>query len=204
MKNLKIFAIALAVLAAGTFAFADAAAESYLSKFTNLVTVAESCAKNNEASKLSEITSQKTEIDALRKTVTLTTIQRFSDWRLTKRYDTACAKLKAVSQKDSASESVHKVGEAVGDAAEKVGGAVKEKASDAVKKTKESVEDAVSGVKDSAKKKVDDTVKGAKDAVDETVTGAAEKASEKIQKGTEGFLDKINKFFGGDKNEEKK
>lgn len=204
MKNFKIIAIALAVLAAGTFAFADAAAESYLSKFTSLVTTAESYAKKSEASKLSEITSQKTEIDALRKTVTLSTIQRFSDWRLTKRYDTACAKLKAASQKDAASESVNKVGEAVGDAAEKVGGAVKEKASDAVKKTKDSVEGAVSDVKDSAKKKVDDTVKDAKDAASEKVADAAEKASEKIQKGTESFVDKLNKLFSGDKKEEKK
>lgn len=202
MKHLKIFAIALAVFAAGTFAFADAAAESYLSKFTALVTSAEACAKNNESSKAPELAAQKEGIDALRKTVTLTTFQRFSDWRLTKRYDAAYTKLKAVKEKDNASESLGKVGEAIGEAAENVGGAVKDSTSKAVKNAKESVEGAVSNAKDSAKKKVDDTVKGAKDAVDETVTGAAEKASEKIQKGTEGFVDKLNKLFGGDKKED--
>ena len=200
MKNLKTIAIALAVLAAGTLAFADAAAESYLSKFTNLVTAAESYAKKNESSKAQEVAAQKTEIDALRKTVTLSTIQRFSDWRLTKRYDTAYTKLKT-AKKDSSSDSATKVGEAVGDAAQKVGGAVKDTTSDAVKKTKESVEGAVSTVKDNTKKKVDDTVKGAKDKVDQTVAGAADKASENIKKGTESFVDKLNSLFSGDKKE---
>lgn len=201
MKNFKIILTAIALLAAGTLAFADDAAESYLTKFSTLVTTAESYAKNKETSKISELASQKQGIDNLRKTVTLSTIQRFSDWRLTKRYDSAYSKLNEAKSKSGSNDSVNKVGEAIGDAAESVGGAVKETTTKAVKTTKESVEDAVSSVKDNAKKKVDDSVKGAKDKVDETVTGAADKASEKIQKGAETFAEKLNKLFSGKKDD---
>ena len=141
MKNLKLVLTSIALLAAGTLAFADSAAEAYLDKFTALVTTAEACAKNNETSKAPVLAAQKESIDALRKTVTLSLIQRFSDWRLSNRYDAAYAKLKAVATKDGAKESAGKVGEAIGEAAENVGGAVKEKTSEAVKNTKDAVED---------------------------------------------------------------
>lgn len=203
MKNFKIILTAIALLAAGTLAFADSAAEAYLDKFTSLVTTAEACAKNNETSKAPALAAQKEGIDALRKTVTLSLTQRFSDWRLTNRYDAAYTKLKAVEEKDNASESLGKVGEAIGEAAGNVGGAVKDTTTKAVKNAKESVEDTVSTVKDNTKKKVDDTVQSAKDKVDETVTGAAEKASEGIKKGAESFADKLNKLFNGDKSEKK-
>ena len=201
MKNLKIFAIALAVLAAGTFAFADAAAESYLSKFTTLVEKTEACAKNKEASKAAELAVQKAGIDALRKTVTLTTIQRFSDWRLTKRYDSAYEKLKAAGATSKTKDNAGKVGEALGSAAESVGGAVKDTTTKAVQTVKDSVEGSVNSVKDGAKKKVDDSVKDAKDKVDQSVQGAADKASETIKKGAESFADKLNKLFNGEKDE---
>lgn len=202
MKNFKFVFTTIALLAAGTLAFADSAAEKYLSKFTTLVTTAESCAKNKETSKISELASQKKGIDDLRKTVTLTTIQRFSDWRLTKRYDSAYSKLNEEKSKKGSNDSVNKVGEAIGEAAGNVGGAVKETTTNAVKNTKESVEGAVTTVKDSAKKKVDDSVKGAKDKVDQTVTGAADKASENIKKGAESFAEKISNLFSGKKSEE--
>ncbi len=201
MKNLKRVILALAVLAAGTFAFAETAAQAYLSKFTELVTTAESCAKNKDGSKAAEIALQKEGIDSLRKTVTLSTTQRFSDWRLTKRYDSAYAKIKAAAASSEASQNANKVGSAIEEAA----GTIKESTSKAVKNAKDNVkgaiEDSVSTVKDNAKNKVDETVNGAKDKVGETVTGASEKAAEKIQEGAESLADKLNKLFSGNKSE---
>ena len=138
----KILALA-AVLAIGALAFADEAASNYITKFTSLVTTAETCAKNNDGSKIAELEANKVQIDALRKTVTLSLTQRFSDWRLNQRYDSACQKIKAAQKSStaaaSAKDSANKIGAALNDAANQVGGALKETGTQAVNNVKESV-----------------------------------------------------------------
>ena len=58
MKTLKSLVALATILAIGALAFADAAASSYITKFTSLVTTAEACAKNNDGSKAAQIAAQ--------------------------------------------------------------------------------------------------------------------------------------------------
>ena len=194
MKSFKLIAAALAVLTLGVFAFADTAAENYISKFTTLVTNAESCAKSKDGSKAATIKAQKVEIDALRKTVTLSTTQRFTDWRLTKRYESAYTKIQAAAKTSTATAETKtkasKVGSALEDAANNVGGALKETGSTAVNSVKDSVSNAATSAKDNAKTKVD-----------ESVTNATNAATEKIQQGAEGITNALNNLLKKDKNE---
>lgn len=194
MKNLKKITAVFAILAFGALAFADSAAANYLSKFTTLVTSAEACAKNKDGSKAASIAAQKVEIDALRKTVTLTTTQRFSDWRLTGRYNSAYAKIKAAAASSSVvkngSEKASQTGKALGDAANSIGGALKETGSNAVNSVKDSVNTAANNVKDTAKSKVDEKV----NETTNTVTG-------KIQEGAQGLTNALNNFLSGNKEE---
>lgn len=194
MKNIKRIAAILAVLTIGALAFADAAADNYISKFTTLVTNAESWAKNNDGSKAATAASQKKEIDALRKTVTLSLTQRFSDWRLTSRYDAAYTKIqaaaKSTSAKTNATNAAGQIGGALNDAAASVGGALKETGSNAVNSVKESVNQAATSVKDTAKTRVDETVS----ETTNTITG-------KIQEGAQAVTNALNNLLGGKKEE---
>ena len=196
MKNLKFIAALVAALTFGTLAFAETEAQAYLTKFTTLVTSAEGYAKNNDGSKAAEVAAQKTKIDALRKTVTLSTLQRFSDWRLTGRYDAAYAKIQAAAKtqtaKTNTSNAAGKVGDALGDAASSVGGALKETGSAAVNSVKDSATQAAASVKDSAKAKVD-----------ESVAGATNTVTSKIQQGAQSITNALNNFLGGKKEEQK-
>lgn len=195
MKKLKLLAAVLTALTIGALAFADAAADKYLSKFTELVTSVESSAKKNDGSKATTFAAQKKSVDELRKTVTLTTTQRFSDWRLTKRYDAAYEKILAAQKAATAKEDVraesNKLGKALNDAANQVGGALKETGTQAVNNVKESVNTAAENVKDTAKTKVDDSV-----------TSAANSISDSIQKGAKSLTNAINNFFGSKEKEE--
>ncbi len=187
----KILALA-AVLAIGALAFADEAASNYITKFTSLVTTAETCAKNNDGSKIAELEANKVQIDALRKTVTLSLTQRFSDWRLNQRYDSACQKIKAAQKSStaaaSAKDSANKIGAALNDAANQVGGALKETGTQAANNVKESVNTAANSVKDTAKTKVD-----------ETVTETTNSITGKIQEGAAAITNALNNLLGGKK-----
>lgn len=192
MKKLKLIAAALAALTIGALAFADAAADNYLSKFTTLVTNAESWAKNNDGSKAATVAAQKKEIDALRQTVTLSLTQRFSDWRLTGRYDAAYTKIQAAAKtsaaKTNASSEAEKLGDALNDAANQVGGALKETSSKAVQSVKESANQAAESAKDAAKTKAD-----------ETVSETANTVAGKIQQGAQAVTNALNNLLGGKK-----
>ena len=135
----KFFLIFLAIFAVGNFAFADTAAENYLSHFEQLVNQIEADAKNKDASNISLYESLKTAIDAERTATTLSVLQRFSDWRLTGRYDSAHSKLVANSKSSDVSAKAEDV---------------KEKASEALESAKESA----SGKIDSAKINVNSKV----------------------------------------------
>ncbi len=183
MKKLKIIAAAIAALTIGAAAYADKAAEDYLSKFGSLVTSVESSAKNKDGSKAQSFAAQKKDVDALRQTVTLSTTQRFSDWLLTKRYDMAYSKVQTAASGGSNGIKA-KVGDALGDAASSVGGALKESGSQAVNTVKDSVKEAADDVKDAAKQKVD-----------ESISEAAAGISGKIQQGAESLTKKLNNFL---------
>lgn len=192
MKTLKSVVALATILAIGALAFADAAASSYITKFTSLVTSAEACAKNNDGSKAAQIAAQKVQIDELRKTVTLSTTQRFSDWRLNQRYNSAYTKIKAAEKSStaaaSAKDSAGKIGSAINEAANQVGGALKETGKQAVNNVKESAATAANTVKDTAKTKVDDTVSETANSI----TG-------KIQEGAAAVTNALNNLLGGKK-----
>ena len=116
----KNFLIFLAIFAIGNFAFADTAAENYLSHFEQLVTQIEADAKNKDASNISLYKSLKATIDAERTAITLSVLQRFSDWRLTGRYDSAHSKLVANSKSSDVSAKAEDVKEKANDAAQEI------------------------------------------------------------------------------------
>lgn len=177
MKNIKLVAAAIAALAIGALAFADAAASNYIEKFTSLVATAEACAKKNDGSKAAPLAAQKKEIDALRKTVTLSTTQRFSDWRLNQRYDAAYARIVIAQKAAGASSDVKaKAGE--------IGAALE----DATNQVKDSVNTAAKSAKDAAKTKVDEKV-------NETTNSIVEK----IQEGAAAVTNALNNLLGGKK-----
>ena len=192
MKNLKIAAAVLALFALGALAFADAAADNYLSRFSAFVTSVEKLAKVNDGSKAATIAAQKKTIDALRQGVTLTTTQRFNDWLLTKRYEMAYSKIqsaqKAKAEKEKQSNAAEQIGNALNDAATSVGGALKETGSAAVNSVKDSVDSAAASAKDAAKQKVD-----------EKVSDTTNTITEKIQQGAQAVTNALNNLLGGKK-----
>ena len=192
MKNIKLIAAALALLTVGALAFADEAADNYLSKFSTFVTSVEGYAKANDGSKAKTVAAQKKDIDALRQKVTLSTTQRFSDWLLTKRYEMAYSKIQKAEtgsgEKNSAGE---KIGSALNDAATKVEGGLKETGTKAVNSVKESVDNAATSVKEAAQAKVD-----------EKVSETTNTITEKIQQGAQSITNALNNLLGGKKSED--
>ncbi len=200
MKNIKMLFSLLAVLAVGSLAFSATPAENYLSKFETLVTSAETYAKNSDGSKLISVQTQKTGIDALRKTVTLSTMQRFTDWRLTKRYDSAVSKMQkaASSSTSAATKTTSAVGSALGSAASEVGGAIKETATKTANSVKDTGKKAVEDVKSSAQKKIGETENGAKKKVDDKVQETTDKVTGKIKEGADKVTNALNNFLNSD------
>ena len=194
MKNLKLIAAAIAALAIGTLAFADAAADNYLSKFTELVTTAEACAKKNETAKAETLAAKKEKIDELRKTVTLSTTQRFSDWLLSRRYDAALTKLEAsataTSAANKAEQKAGQLGDAIDGAAKSAGNALKKAGSQAVDSVKETAAEAKTAAQETAKTKVEGAANDAAGAI-----------GEKLKQGADAVANAFNSLFGGEKKE---
>lgn len=211
----KFFLIFLAIFAIGNFAFADTAAENYLSHFEQLVTQIEADAKNKDASNISLYESLKTAIDAERTATTLSVLQRFSDWRLTGRYDSAHSKLVANSKSSDVSAKAE-------DVKEKASGAVesaKESASEKIDSAKINVNSKVEELENLARKKINQTI-GSKteeisgkvgtkaeeleNAAKEKAEAVKDEASEKIQSGTSKLTNFLNGIFNDKESENEK
>ena len=211
----KNFLIFLAIFAIGNFAFADTAAENYLSHFEQLVNQIEADAKNKDASNISLYESLKTAIDAERTATTLSVLQRFSDWRLTGRYDSAHSKLVANSKKSDVYAKAE-------DVKEKASGAVesaKESASGKIDSAKINVNSKVEELENLARKKINQTIGTKTEEISEKVgvkseqleNAAKEKAeavkdeaSEKIQSGTSKLTNFLNGIFNDKESENEK
>lgn len=211
----KKFLIFLAIFAIGNFAFADTAAENYLSHFEQLVIQIEADAKNKDASNISLYESLKATIDTERATVKLSVLQRFSDWRLTGRYDSAHSKLVANSKKSDVSAKAE-------DVKEKASGAVesaKESASEKIDSAKINVNSKVEELENLARKKINQTIGTKTEEISEKVgvkseqleNAAKEKAeavkdeaSEKIQSGTSKLTNFLNGIFNDKESENEK
>ena len=211
----KKFLIFLTIFAIGNFAFADTATENYLSHFEQLVNQIEADAKNKDASNISLYESLKATIDAERTAITLSVLQRFSDWRLTGRYDSAHSKLVANSKKSDVSAKAE-------DVKEKASGAVesaKESASEKIDSAKINVNSKVEELENLARKKINQTI-GTKteeisgkvgtkaekleNAAKEKVEAVKDETSEKIQSGTSKLTNFLNGIFGEKESENEK
>lgn len=211
----KFFLIFLAVFAIGNFAFAENAAENYLSHFEQLVNLIEADAKNKDASNISAYESLKATIDAERATVTLSLLQRFSDWRLTGRYDSAHSKLVANSKKSDVSAKAEDVKEKAGEALE----SAKESASEKIDSAKTNVNSKAEELENLAREKINQTI-GTKteeisgkvgtkaeeleNAAKEKAEVVKDEASEKIQSGTSKLTNILNGIFGDKESENEK
>lgn len=211
----KNFLIFLTIFAIGNFAFADTAAENYLSHFEQLVNQIEADAKNKDASNISLYESLKTAIDAERTATTLSVLQRFSDWRLTGRYDSAHSKLVTNSKKSDVSAKAE-------DVKEKASGAVesaKESASEKIDSAKINVNSKVEELENLARKKINQTIGSKTEEISGKVGTKAEKlenaakekaevvkdeTSEKIQSGTSKLTNFLNEIFNDKESENEK
>ncbi len=211
----KFFLIFLAIFAVGNFAFADTASENYLSHFEQLVNRIEADAKNKDASNISAYESLKANIDAERATVTLSIFQRFSDWRLTGRYESAHSKLVANSKNSDISAKAEDVKEKASGALE----SAKESASEKIDSAKTNVNSKAEELENLAREKLNQTV-GAKSeeisgkvgAKAEELENAAKKkaevvkdeAAEKIQSGTSKLTNILNGVLNNKESEDEK
>lgn len=211
----KFFLIFLAIFAVGNFAFADTAAENYLSHFEQLVNQIEADAKNKDASNISLYESLKTAIDAERTATTLSVLQRFSDWRLTGRYDSAHSKLVANSKSSDVSAKAEDVKEKASEALE----SAKESASGKIDSAKINVNSKVEELENLARKKINQTI-GSKteeisgkvgtkaeeleNAAKEKAEAVKDEASEKIQSGTSKLTNFLNGIFNDEESENEK
>lgn len=161
----QFFLIFLAVLVVGNFAFAETAAETYLSHFEQLVTTIEADVKNKDASNISVHESSKAMIDAERATVTLSILQRFSDWRLTGRYDSAHSKLVANSNNSNVSAKAEDI---------------KEKASEALESAKSSAGEKIDSAKINVNAKAEELENLAREKITQTIGAKTEEISEKV------------------------
>lgn len=211
----KNFLIFLAIFAIENFAFADTAAENYLSHFEQLVNQIETDAKNKDASNISLYESLRATLDAERAAVTLSILQRFSDWRLTGRYDSAHSKLVANSKSSDVSAKAE-------DVKEKASGAVesaKESASEKIDSAKINVNSKVEELENLARKKINQTIGTKTEEISEKVGTKAEElenaakekaeavkdeASEKIQSGTSKLTNFLNGIFNDEESENEK
>ena len=211
----KNFLIFLTIFAIGNFAFADTAAENYLSHFEQLVNQIEADAKNKDASNISLYESLKATIDAERTATTLSVLQRFSDWRLTGRYDSAYSKLVANSKSSDVSAKAEDVKEKASEVLE----SAKESASEKIDSAKINVNSKVEELENLARKKINQTIEskteeisgkvGTKaeeleNAAKEKAEAVKDEASEKIQSGTSKLTNFLNGIFNDEESENEK
>lgn len=210
----KFFLIFLAIFAVGSLAFADTAAENYLSHFEQLVNSIEADAKNKDISNIALYESTKATIDAERATVTLSLLQRFSDWRLTSRYDSAHSKLVANSKTSNVStkaeEAKEKASEALDSAktsaSEKIDSAKTEastKAKELENLAREKIDQAIGSKTEEISGKVSAKAEELENAAKEKAGAVKEEAAEKIQSGTTKATNFLNGILNKNESENK-